>query len=1250
MNNVDPDFRMMALYDLLQHVNKDDTQLSDSEQSTAVERVLKCFTETEKNNQVVSNAVHVVGPLALKLSERNQEILTCNLARIVGTSNPTMPANDARLLRENAAMSLKLTAQTFTSKDGAQREETLRKTAKTALAVSNSLGRALSSLPLDEFRVRCEVYDVLADFLVAYGGALESSNQFILDASLVDITSDTNSRKRAMSCLARLAPHLSADQFATMRSKLIDGLRQGGKSTRKFIEVSNAVARTAASRFDAPTVAEMVERFECELRRLESLPEDQRDSRDADETREQIFSAFDSIVSNCPAQLYPVLSHVISTSIAHLAWDPNYCDDGDGYAEDEDEEEFDADDGDSSWKVRISSARCLSRILKAFPELPALTIQNIVAAVADRLRERVEQVRIAVMEILQGLVDVARTGSTKIDDHIVELSAASSVHQLSPVGMTLYQFKKSLFERLFAAIAQKKDLKVKLAATLAIKDLVTLFGVTCADELPKCLDSAIVVMNSDPRRQLPQLRPEALALIQRIVSVAYRLEDEGLRMTIFPKIEASLPCVFEALKDRFFRCIVAALRMLQSVALVVAKTGSELKAVDIFRAVVARLQATDSDLEVKKSTIETVAVVVVHLKALLVPQCGAELANVFDSLVALVKSETTRVQACKSIESIVAVVPLSPNSVAAAATELAVLLKKTDRQVRECSLSALIAVIQSNAKVLSVQLLSAVIDDLSSSQEGAAIIDEKNLFIAAQALALASAIARIGAPALSQQLTAKMPAAVCRLLRGTLIQGNALEQCATLFSTIASVLPTAVPELLNRLNEVLRVQGAASTTILNSSMVIGAVAAAAPTQATAISDQYMRETNKIVALACVGAIGRHVALTDNARRFLVDGCSSAEEEVRSVAAISLGRTAASVQNAAVLNDIALILQQPSVPANAHHLLRAIKEAIVIGSQAKSSNVANTVSLCFPATADAILQILLQLATRDDEYLTDVLNECIGRLSSLNISSSLPRLVQALANESPSMKAAAVAAMKYVVPDATEEALVADNLPRFFELFQRKGTLIIRRSCVQLLHCLVMYRPGQLTAAVCANALASLADELEVDKSLVTEVDLGPFKHRVDKGLELRKISFECLHSLLDNAKKGGSVLSCATEAFWNVASNNLASACGAPDEPENEIINSARLAVVKVAKMHSNIFVNFAEKIGGKIVLTLNGKPKDGQDQEKFVDATRIAIFCAARLDAVCPTMKQDAKFAEALKIATASDRYRESLEIESSR
>lgn len=44
----------------------------------------------------------------------------------------------------------------------------------------------------------------------------------------------------------------------------------------------------------------------------------------------------------------------------------------------------------------------------------------------------------------------------------------------------------------------------------------------------------------------------------------------------------------------------------------------------------------------------------------------------------------------------------------------------------------------------------------------------------------------------------------------------------------------------------------------------------------------------------------------------------------------------------------------------------------------------------------------------------------------------------------------------------------------------------------------------------------LYNETRVRKELIREVEMGPFKHTVDDGLDLRKAAFECMYTLLDS--------------------------------------------------------------------------------------------------------------------------------------
>lgn len=73
---------------------------------------------------------------------------------------------------------------------------------------------------------------------------------------------------------------------------------------------------------------------------------------------------------------------------------------------------------------------------------------------------------------------------------------------------------------------------------------------------------------------------------------------------------------------------------------------------------------------------------------------------------------------------------------------------------------------------------------------------------------------------------------------------------------------------------------------------------------------------------------------------------------------------------------------------------------------------------------------------------------------------------------------------------------------------------VRRATLRTINYIIHNKSSLVRHRLVAH-LPTLYDQTFVKKELIREVDLGPFKHRVDDGLETRKAAFECMYTLLE---------------------------------------------------------------------------------------------------------------------------------------
>jgi cullin-associated NEDD8-dissociated protein 1 len=146
----------------------------------------------------------------------------------------------------------------------------------------------------------------------------------------------------------------------------------------------------------------------------------------------------------------------------------------------------------------------------------------------------------------------------------------------------------------------------------------------------------------------------------------------------------------------------------------------------------------------------------------------------------------------------------------------------------------------------------------------------------------------------------------------------------------------------------------------------------------------------------------------------------------------------------------------------------------------------------------VLALLLSSCDGEEEC-RNVVAECLGRLALLH-----PVTVLAALDE----KASDPLALAHSV-----DAHLGPVVPRFLGMMADPDRNV-RKAAVVSLSAVAHHKPV-LVASHLETLLPLLYQQTVVRPELVRVVDLGPFKHTIDDGLELRKAAFECLDILLD---------------------------------------------------------------------------------------------------------------------------------------
>ncbi|MFH4982087.1 hypothetical protein AB6A40_008796 [Gnathostoma spinigerum] len=269
---------------------------------------------------------------------------------------------------------------------------------------------------------------------------------------------------------------------------------------------------------------------------------------------------------------------------------------------------------------------------------------------------------------------------------------------------------------------------------------------------------------------------------------------------------------------------------------------------------------------------------------------------------------------------------------------------------------------------------------------------------------------------------------------------------------------------------------------------------------------------RLFSLLALGELGRKcpVLFDDNPNlkpeQLLVEAFGSHSEELKTAASYSLGRLA--VGN--LEKFLPFILQQiSSQPKRQYLLLHALKE--VIGSECVDSKAVEF----FRPRIEQIWPVLMENAVCAEEGTRNVVAECLGKLCLIHPQILLPRLKACVNSSSAYMRASAVTAVKFLIVEqwTAIDDLLQSSMSDFLKAVNDTD-LNVRRVALIAFNSAAHNKP-KLIRDLLDTLLPSLYAETVVRPELIREVEMGPFKHTVDDGLDLRKAAFECMYTLLE---------------------------------------------------------------------------------------------------------------------------------------
>ncbi|KAI8951465.1 armadillo-type protein [Xylaria longipes] len=987
-------------------------------------------------------------------------------------------------------------------------------------------------------------------------------------------------KKRAVVALAVLAPFLTNHVLDAFIAKIKKSMAQPKISPvmlRLYITVLGSLSRAIPHQFGAhlpeimPSVLSTLSQEQLQ-NYVDVVSTGEGHDPEFNEIREVALVALESFVASCGVQMRPYTDEVISACLRYLKFDPIYANDEDEDMEEdegedddeqldddeyEDDDDFD-DDDDDSWKVRRCAAKALYTLIstRSTDLLDNGTLyQDVATPLVRRFDEREESVRLEVISALSLLIRKTGEGiihSVTTEDEILQSLPDSRKRRRQSSGGFGHGNKApymgtpgltSPTQETVPQIGPRADLS-KLTPQLVKSSTKLLKGKQIATKqaVITLLDDLIAVQNGGLSLFFDQVMQPVVDVTKGVANnvgakstalsggaasaTATTLRMAVLRFTsdiakthsssLFqPYLAKIVAGVVSAVNDKFYKISSEAIRTAEELIKAITPPRAKFttqkykpELLKLYDVIIDRTSANDADTEVRQRAIQALGTSIARTSTpdgLTLLQSEKRQAGL-ELLLDRVRNETTRLHAVRAIDN-VAIFSSVPGSldvdwIQAVTLELCGQLRKANRALRGSSIQALQHMVMCPA--VKGNLTADTISGIVTAIQPVVAANDTHL--------LSPALLTIAQLQLENpRLTASQDFvnALCDLIKRS-ISGSILDSLVVLVTNIGQ---SGMGQRL--MQGVLSVGVAGDPTVVGK--VAGALFVASNGNAGVAIESFIDELNmasklsppdtarQSLALAILGEIGLRLGSKSplNPNIFLQQ-FGDEPDKVSVSAAVALGRAGAGN----VSRYLPIILDATKQHGNHQYLLlQSIREVL---------HQVVTSSTDISAYERDIWEILFTSSTSEDNKA--ICAECIGRLAILKPRIYITKLQELLTSSSEGYRAVAVQALRYTLPDS-DEIFDAELKTVLFDMILtvlKDDILEIRRLGMTTLNSATHNKP-ELILPHLGELVPFVMAESTIKKELIREVQMGPFKHTVDDGLEARKSAYETLYSLMETS-------------------------------------------------------------------------------------------------------------------------------------